>query len=247
MVLPRIVKSDHPLAVRERGRELRLEVLGGCDVLMPEERLLPVATRLGRRQHLGRQRSPALDLAAIVVADRQPRARHAEPSCVSRRCAHRRRPLVGGRRFRARVAARGDERGPERELEAQLACVPLRTCRLHVEEADRLPQLPGRLPVRRARLRLLACVAVARDRVVDPSRRFRMPRHHLGLGGHPLGEPLTQQVDHPPGFSTPQAGHPGASRWPQAPQNFMPAWLSLPQCGQVMRGVFWRALTIRVV
>ena len=87
VVLRRIVESDRPLAVRERGRELPLVVLGGRDVRMPEERLLPVATRLGRRQHLGRQRSPALDLAAIVVADRQPRARHAEPRRVARRRA----------------------------------------------------------------------------------------------------------------------------------------------------------------
>ncbi len=99
VVLRRIVQRDRPLAVRERGRELPLAVLGDRDVRVPEERLLPIATRLGRRQHLGRQRSPALDLAAIGVADRQPRARHAEPRRVARRRGQRRRPLVGRRRF----------------------------------------------------------------------------------------------------------------------------------------------------
>ena len=102
MVLRRIVERDRPLAVRERGRELPLVVLGDRDVRVPEERLLPVATRLGRREHLGRQRSPALDLAASVVADRQPRARQAEPRRVARRFGQRRRPLVGRPGFRVR-------------------------------------------------------------------------------------------------------------------------------------------------
>jgi len=110
VVLRRIVQSDRPLAVRERGRKLPLVVLRDRDVRMPDERLLPVATRLGRREHLGRQHSPALALTASEVTDRQPRARHAEPRRVARRCRQRRGPLVGGLCLRVRIAARGDER-----------------------------------------------------------------------------------------------------------------------------------------
>ena len=86
----------------------------------------------------------------------------------------------------------------ERELEAQLARVPLRTRRPRLEEDDRLSELPDRLLVRRARLRPLARPAVVRDRVVAAPRRLGVPRHHLGLGGDPLGEPLPQHVDDPP-------------------------------------------------
>jgi hypothetical protein len=117
VVLHRIVKLHAPFAVRERRRELPLVRLGQRAARMPDKRLLSVATRLGCRDYLGQQRSPALDLAASVVADSQPRARDTEPRRVARRRAQLRRPLVGRRRVWVRVAARGDERAAERELE----------------------------------------------------------------------------------------------------------------------------------
>jgi len=153
VVLRRVVQRDRPLVVRERGRELPLKVLGDPDVRVSEERLVPVATRLGCREHLRQQRSPALDLATLEVADRQPCARHAEPYRVVRRCAQSRRSLVGSHRFQEREAARTDERASEGELEAQLARVALHTRRLRLHEDDRLSELPDRLLVSRARLR----------------------------------------------------------------------------------------------
>src|SRR5262245_63218791 len=82
VMLNGVVELDRPLAVREGGRELPLIVLGEPDVHMPKKRLLAVVTRLSSQQHLGRHRSPALDLTASGVADRQSRARHTEPRRV---------------------------------------------------------------------------------------------------------------------------------------------------------------------
>ena len=87
---------------------------------------------------------------------------------------------------------------PSASWRRQLARVALRTRRPRLEEDDRLPELPDRLLVRRARLRPLTRPAVVRDRVVAAPRRLGVPRHHLGLALDPLGELLPQHVDHPP-------------------------------------------------
>src|SRR5262245_20439859 len=101
---------------------------------MTDDRLSAVATRLGRLEHVGQERPPALDLAAGEAEESEPGPRHAEPCCVIRRLCQRRRPLVGDLGLRVRVAARRDERGPEGELKARLACVTFGTSGPRLEQ-----------------------------------------------------------------------------------------------------------------